>query len=90
MHLDAVPHRQRHRAVVDAALVTAHAVAVPEAVAAQPLALPFKVGPQRLPSLASIQIGGDGIRCTVARSQRGQLNGPPLQQVPLLHHSFLE
>ena len=85
MNLDAVPHRQRHRAIVDATLVAAHAVAVPERIAAQPLAIGFELGTQRSPTFAAIQVGADCIACTIASSERWQLDQlglPALQQVP--------
>ena len=87
MNLDAVPHRQRHRAIVDATLVAAHAVAVPERIAAQPLAIGFELGTQRSPTFTAVHIGPDRISGTIARSKRWQLDQlglPALQQVPLL------
>ena len=85
MNLDGVTHRQGQAAVVNSTLVATNAIAVPERIAAQPLAIGFELGTQRSPTFAAIQVGADCIACTIASSERWQLDQlglPALQQVP--------
>ena len=86
MHFEAVAHGLRHAAGIDPALVSAKAVAVPEAVRHRAL----RAGSHRLskgsPGVLAVQIGIERLPDAVApkRRQLDQSSLPAEQEIPLL------